>query len=95
MEINVQMKKKKKSLLHNNVKHKKHIIFNGTLWCLFMLTAKSVKSTHKAKLQSACYLSNCFLKIKLVANCSYIGYFHVLVENIIKQRFFFEENKEQ
>lgn len=60
-----------------------------------MLTTKSVKSTYKTKLQTACYFSNYFLEIKLIANCSYIGYFPVLVENNIKQRFFFEENKEQ
>lgn len=46
-------------------------------------------------LQSACYFSNCFLEIKLAANCIYGRYFHILVENNIKQRFVFKENKEQ
>lgn len=85
----------KKYPLHSNVKHKKHIIFYRALWFLFILTTKSVKSTHKTKLQTTCYFSTYFLEIQLVANFSYIGCVPVLVEGNIKQRSFLEENKEQ
>lgn len=81
MEINVEMKKYP---LHSNVKHKKHIIFYRALWFLFILTTKSVKSTHKTKLQTTCYFSTYFLEIQLVANFIYIGCVPVMVEDNIK-----------
>lgn len=52
-----------------------------------MLTAESVQSTHENKLQTACYFCNYFVEIKLFANCIYTGYFPILVEYNIQQRF--------